>query len=193
MKPFDDWVDAEALEPDERERLRRVHELLLEVGPPPELPASLRTLPHAHAGARVLAFPRRRAAAALVLAASLAAAALGGYLLGNGGGFDAVHKVAMSGSNASASVGVGAPDAAGNWPLRFEVKGLPKQSGKLAYYELFVVHHGKPSFPCGGFRVSGTGTTTATFYVPYKVDAGTRWAVTIVDAKHKWPGRVVMT
>jgi hypothetical protein len=192
--PFEDWVDSEGLEPGEEERLRRLHELLLEVGEPPELPASLRRLPADFGGARVLAFPRRRIAAGLVLAATIAGAAFGGgYLAGHGGGFSARRVVAMSGGNALASVGVGAPDTAGNWPIRFRVSGLPKSSGKYSYYELFVLRNGKPGFPCGGFRVDAAGTTTATFSVPYKVDSSTRWVLTSVDKTHHWPGRTVMT
>ena len=42
-----EWFDdvAEGIDPAERERLRGVHELLVEAGPPPELPESLATLP----------------------------------------------------------------------------------------------------------------------------------------------------
>ena len=98
----------------------------------------------------------------------------------------------MSGSNALASLRVGAPDAAGNWPIDFTVKGLPEQTGQYSYYEVFVVRNGKPGYPCGGFRVQN-GTATKRFWVPYEVDSGTKWAVTAVDKADGWPGRVVMT
>jgi len=191
---FEDFVDAEGLDPGERARLERVHELLLEVGPPPELTSSLTRLPDV--GGRVVPLPtRRRIGAAIALAAALAAAAFGGgYVLGNGhGGFSSWRVEAMTGRNALGSVAVGAPDTAGNWPIRFKETGLPKLTGKDAYYEVFVVHDGKPRFPCGGFRVTGGARVSANFTVPYEVTGSTRWVVTAIDANDHWPGRVVMT
>ena len=194
---FDDIVDLEGLDPVEQERLRRVHELLVEAGPPAELPVSLATLPAGATEAKTILFPqaRRRFAGAFALAAALAAAVFGGgYLVGNqhGGGGKTVRVAAMSGSNALASVRIGAPDAGGNWPVDFTVSGLPKQAGEFSYYEVFVLYKGKPNYPCGGFRVLN-GTTTKRFWVPYSVDRSTKWVVTAVDKTHGWPGRTVMT
>ena len=142
-------------------------------------------------------FPRgrRRFGGAIALAAALAAAAFGGYLAGanHGSGPKTVRVAAMTGSNALATVRVGAPDAAGNWPVDLKVRGLPKQHGSFAYYEVFVMYKGKPSYPCGGFRAQASGTTKAHFTVPYTVDRSTKWIVTAVDGTHSWPGRTVMT
>jgi hypothetical protein len=198
MSSFEDFVDLDGLDPEEQSRLRRVHELLVEAGPPPELSARLAALPPGVTRARIMPFPqaRRRIAAGLALAAALAATAFGGgYLVGHQspGGHKTVRVVAMTGQNALGSVRVGAPDAGGNWPIELRVTGLPKQAGQYAYYELFVLRHGEPGFPCGGFRVLGAGTTKATFSVPYKVESTTRWVLTAVDKTHHWPGRVVMT
>jgi hypothetical protein len=196
MSPFEDFVDAESLDPDERERLRRVHELLLEVGPPPELSTPLAQLPAEVTRARVIRFPaRRQLAGALAFAAALAAAAFGGgYLVGNnGGGFGAVRVAAMTGRNALGTVSVGRADTGGNWPIRFRATGLPRLSGKYAYYELFVLRNGKPAFPCGGFKVQGPGATQITFSVPYAVTNTNSWVLTAVDHSDHWPGRVVMT
>jgi len=197
VSSFEDFVDVEGLDPAERERLRRVHELLLEAGPPPELPASLDRPPTAVTGPRVLAFPaRRRLAAALVLAAALAAAAFGGgYAVGHhgGGGSTTVREATLSGQNAFASLRVSAPDAGDNWPIKVHVSGLPKLAGEGSYYELFVSRNGKPSLPCGGFKVRATGATTVTFTVPYEVDKTTTWVLTAVGGHNAWPGRVVMT
>lgn len=197
MSPFEDFIDAEGLDPEERERLRRVHELLLEAGPPPELPASLSRLRPRAARARVLQLPeRRRLLAGLALAAALAAAAFGGgYVVANHGsaGFSTVRVAAMTGPNALGTVRVGAPDSSGNWPIRFRAQGLPKLVGRYSYYELFVVRHGKPGFPCGGFKVAGPGTTSVTFKVPYDVTSTTRWVLTAIDHEDPWPGRVVLT
>jgi hypothetical protein len=194
--PFEDFVDVEGLDPDERDRLRRVHELLLEAGPPPDLSASLSKLPADVTRARVIAFPaRRRVAAALAFAAALGAAAFGGgYLVGNdSGGGGTVRVAAMTGRNALGSVTVGAADSGGNWPIQFQTSGLPKLPGKESYYELFVVKNGKPGFPCGGFKVEGPGKTSVRFTVPYEVTGTTRWVLTAVDPADRWPGRVVMT
>jgi hypothetical protein len=196
-----EWLDeiVEGLEPAEQERLRAVHELLVTAGPPPELPPRLETLPAEEPRrARTIAFPkrRRRLVLGLALAAALAVAAFGGgFLAGDHGssGVGAPVRVAtMSGDGALASLRVGAPDRAGNWPVDFSVNGLPKQRGGYAYYEIFVLRNGKPSYPCAGFRVHA-GTTKLSFVVPYRVKHATRWVVTEVDSDHHWPGRVVMT
>jgi hypothetical protein len=194
---FEDIVDLEGLDPVEQERLRRVHQLLVEAGPPAELPVSLATLAASVTEEKPIPLPqsRRRFAGAFALAAALAAAVFGGgYLVGNqhGGGGKAVRVAAMSGSNAHASLRVGAPDAGGNWPVDFTVSGLPKQTGKYSYYEVFVLYNGKPGYPCGGFRVLN-GSTTKRFWVPYSVNGSTKWVVTAVDKTHGWPGRTVMT
>ena len=138
---------------------------------------------------------RRRIAGALALAATLAAAAFGGgYLVGHrSDGTGAVVRVAaLQGSNAVASIQVRVPDAGGNWPVDFSETGLPKQTETYAYYEVFVVHNGKPGYPCGGFRVL-SGAATLHFSVPYEVNASTAWVVMAIDATHRWPGRVAMT
>jgi hypothetical protein len=192
---FDDVV--EGLDSAERERLRHVHELLVEAGPPPELSLRLSTLPAGATEAKVTRLPRVRPrfAGAIAIAAALAAAVFGGgYLVGDqhGGGGQTIRVAAMSGSNALASLRVGAPDAGGNWPIDFTVKGLTKDTAQYSYYEVFVLRNGKPSYPCGGFRVVN-GTTTKRFWVPYTVTGGTKWVVTEIDKTHSWPGRTVMT
>src|SRR2546430_14114390 len=78
---FRDLVGA-GLTPEERERLERVHDLLVEAGPPPELPPALID-PSRQLDAPVVQLPRRRIGAVIALAAALALAAfLGGYLAG---------------------------------------------------------------------------------------------------------------
>ena len=74
MNDFGDFVDTEGLCPEERRRLRRVHELLVEAGPPPDLPPALERAPPSrprHEDRRVPAHaPRRWAVAAVVAATS---------------------------------------------------------------------------------------------------------------------------
>src|SRR5438552_14401956 len=116
---FDDLVDLEARDPVEQERLRRIHELLIEAGPPPELPAALERLPAGVTEAKTIRFPqgRRRGAAALVLAAALAAATFGGgYFIGHQtrSTTQTVRVVAMTGQHARASLRVSASDSSGN-------------------------------------------------------------------------------
>jgi hypothetical protein len=203
-REFDQLVDAAGLAPDEEKRLRRVHEMLVSAGPPPELTATL-LVPPADPGldgaGRVLAFPafrRRPRATALVLAAAIAAACFGGgYLIADQAhrsAINAVRVVALQGAqNSLASLRVGAADANGNNPIELTVNGLPKLKNPRAYYILMLVdENGKPGPMCGMFRVED-GTTSVRFSVPYKITPSTRWVVTAVSPGVHWPGHVVMT
>ena len=187
---FDDWVDVEGLDPSERARLERVHALLLEAGQPAALPTGLERPP-----GQLIPFPawrRRGVAFAAAAAAAVAAAAFGGgYVLGHSGGTSMKEAVVLQGAqNSFASLRVGATDEVGNTPMELSVTGLPKR--EHGYYELFVWRHGKPGFPCTGFRMIGDKTTVH-FTVPYELKAGTKLVVTeIVRGKMDWPGRVVM-
>ena len=92
---FDELV-GDIADPAERERLRRVHQLLLSVDAPPELPAP------AEAPAPVVVLERRRRPYAVALiAAALAAAAFGAGWLGGARSDDvAVERVIpMAGVN----------------------------------------------------------------------------------------------
>jgi hypothetical protein len=169
----------------ERARLERVHELLVEAGPPPELPPSLVEAPQS--GAQSPSWlPRRRLGAALSLAAAIALVAfLGGYVAGlNKNDFDPTREVAMRATDAgpqgaSGLIELGTADEGGNSPMVVKVRGLPRLSGR-AYYELFLTRDGKPVAPCGGFNVR-QGTTTVEFTVPYSLKRFDGWAVLVVD------------
>jgi hypothetical protein len=187
---FDDWVDVEGLGQPERARLERVHNLLLEAGPPAALPSGLE-----HPPGQVIAFPawrRRGVAFAAAAAAAVAAACFGGgYVLGHTGGTSMKQVVVLQGAqNSFASLRVGPTDKVGNTPMELNVTGLPER--ERGYYELFVLRHGKPGFPCTGFRMLGNKTTVH-FTVPYELKARTELVVTeVVRGKHDWPGRIVM-
>src|SRR5436190_2783513 len=88
-RDFDDLVDTEGLDPDEELRLRRVHDLLVEAGPPADLPPALERVPDEPPPGEIVQFPllpKRRWAAAAVAAAAVAAAAFGaGFLVGDRG------------------------------------------------------------------------------------------------------------
>ena len=143
MSPdFDELVGTD-LAPDERERLERVHDLLVAAGPPPD----------ADAQARVVVLPRRRRGALLAIAAALAVTvfALGGALVRGG---DDEFVISMAGTAAapaaSASLRVFELDDAGNWPMEVAVEGLqPASSGRA--FELWLTRDGELEGLCGSF------------------------------------------
>jgi hypothetical protein len=125
--PDFDEVVGEDLDAGDRDRLRRVHDLLIEAGPPPELPPALAT---PEEGGTVVPFrgpSRRRLGVAGALAAAVAAAAFGvGFFLGGDDGEDRVatpnYVIELSGGDeARASLAVFDADDAGNWPMRMTV------------------------------------------------------------------------
>jgi hypothetical protein len=176
VKEFDELT--EDLSAEEQERLRRVHELLLEAGPPPDLPRSLR---HARR-VRPARFAANRWRPAVALAAALAVAgsfALGYVTADEGIDFDRDFSVVMRGAegapNASATIDVGDRDDAGNWPMVIKVKGLPELPAGGRYL-LYLTRNGRPAAWCGSFRVH-EGTTSAPLNAPYRFDLYDGWVV----------------
>jgi len=165
---------GEDLPPDERERLERVHEMLIAAGPPPELPPELEEAPDGRRGAtRELepsGLPRRRVGAALALAAAIALIAfVGGYLAGykrTSNNFESVRTVALANAQAQAVVRFGPRDANGNTPMLLKVEGLKKLPAR-DYYTLYMTKDGKPVVVCGSFNVRGPRSTTLRFPVAY--------------------------
>ena len=164
------------LSPAERERLERVHQLLVAAGPPPELPQSL-TAPPVPEG-RVVTLVRNRLRTGLVLAAALVIAAFAaGYFLGAGDSESASRasftpvKTAVLGTTPDrlAVVRIGEVDENGNRPMLITVEGLDRLSGG-DYYTLFMTRKGKPLVECGTFNVSDDGPTTVEFSVAYDLD-----------------------
>ena len=171
---------GEDLSPEERARLERVHELLIEAGPPPELTPALAE-PDTAEPEMPIQLPRRRAGAMLALAATIALLALvGGFLVGRKGeGFPTARSFPMHptglAQNASATLDLGKLDQNGNWPLRIVVKGLkPLPHG---YYEMWLTKHGKPVASCGTFAV-GTGESKVRLNAPYNLGRYDGWVVT---------------
>jgi hypothetical protein len=72
------------------------------------------------------------------------------------------------------------------------VRGLPQQSNRTSYYELWLSRGGKPVVPCGSFRVHGK-TTNVRFSVPYTLRGFDGWVVTAQPADASAPGPVVLT
>jgi hypothetical protein len=197
---FDDMVDREGLGSDEEARLRRVHELLVQAGPPPDLPPGLERPPTAPAEAEIVQFPllpRRRWTLAAVAAIALLVLAFGGgYLVGHAKtkptSFATKRVVPMHGGNAVALLRVASRDSAGNWSMELEVNNLPTQSDRRAYYELWLTRNGKPVAPCGTFRVNQR-TTTIRLSVPYDFRRFNGWVVTRQGVNDNGPGPVVLS
>jgi hypothetical protein len=197
---FDDMVDREGLAPDEEARLRRVHELLVQAGPPADLPPGLERPPTAPAEAELVQFPlvppRRWTLAAVAAFALIVLGFGGGYLVGYAKtkptSFATKRVVPMHGGNALALLRLAPKDGAGNWPMQLEVNNLPTQNDPRAYYELWLTRHGKPIAPCGSFRVNAT-TTTVRLSVPYDFKRFDGWVVTSQPVGKHGPGTVVLT
>jgi hypothetical protein len=187
---FDELVGAD-LAPAERARLRGVHDLLVQAGPPAELP------PHVASGPTLamtlVRRPRRITRKVALLAAALCVlgvAFIFGYLAGNSGnGLARARTLRLAGTsaapNALASLRVYPSDTAGNLPMKLAGSGLPKL-GPKGYYEVFLVRDGEFE-PCGAFIVKDSGTPIdVTLNAPYRQKAGDRWIVT----KQHWGDRV---
>jgi hypothetical protein len=154
-----------------------VHELLVQAGPPPELSPALAAPPRPPE-ATVLPFRRRRAT---VIGAAAAAAVilLGvGYGIGRSGQERPEFTVAMSGAGgASAELAVFEQDAAGNWPMSLEVRGLPALPSSKRY-ELWLTKRGELAQPCGTFAVAGE-VTEVPLNAPYLLRSFDGWVVVV--------------
>ena len=83
----------------------------------------------------------------------------------------------VAASPASAVIHVGKADSAGNWPLKVNVKDLPKLP-KGQYYEMFLSRKGdQRAASCGTFRVSG-GSDEVRLNAPYRLNTFNGWIVT---------------
>lgn len=207
MSDFHEIVETGYLTPEEEARLRRTHELLVQAGPPPDLPPALERTPEAAGGgAEILQFPllpRRRWAVAAVVAAAVAVIAFGGgYLLGHSKAKPSalavqrvvpLHGVPAQGTaNALGVLRFAKSDGVGNWPLEVAVAGLPRLSDSTTYYELWLTKHHTAVEPCGSFRVHGK-TTTVRFTVPYALSGVDGWVVTVQRHGATAPGVVVLS
>jgi Anti-sigma-K factor rskA len=171
MRPdFDDLVGGD-LEPEERARLERVHELLIAAGPPPEpveAPVALR--------------PARRRGPLLALAAALAVAAfaVGAAIADSRSGRDVDFTETMAGTaaatDASARIAVFDLDDAGNWPMELTVAGLPPtKSGRP--FELWLTREGELAALCGGFFTDENGSASVPMNAPYRFDEFDGWVI----------------
>lgn len=168
---FDELVGTD-LDAVERERLRRVHELLIEAGPPPELSAPVPVQLHPR---------RRRRGALLAIAATLGAGIFAvGVLVGDRGDRPGTFEVvSMTGTTYTtglrASLTIFDADDAGNWPMELEVEGFgPSSAGR---YELWLTKDGKLAALCGSFLAETDGRTVVPLNAPYRLNEFDGWVV----------------
>ena len=202
MSRFEDFVDHEGLSGEEEARLRHVHELLVQAGPPPDLPPGLERPPTAPVDddAEIVQFPllpRRRWPLFAVAAALVGLVVFGGgYLTGHSkkksSSFETTFTVPMSGHNAVAFLRVAPRDSAGNAPMELEVNNLPTQKKETDFYELWLTLDHKAVVPCGVFRVNARNTTVR-LSVPYDFKRYDGWVVTKQTGPKNTPGPVVLT
>jgi hypothetical protein len=199
--PLDELIGSEATGA-ERESLQRAHELLLQAGPPPELPDTLEAGPTLK---MTLGKERRptKSRAMLLLAAAVAVLVvfLGGYTLGGNGGGSHSHPSLLSQALKGTAL---APQAQGtlevwnsndghNWPMTLTVVGLP-QLQPHSYYEVYLFRHGRLGGSCGLFRVgsSSQAPVTVTLTSPYELQKGDSWVVTRPGQGGMEPGQMVL-
>jgi hypothetical protein len=198
---FDDLVGAE-VPAEERERLRRTHELLVQAGPPPELGPELESVPWPEDSLQPLTRPRRTTGKQrLLLAAALATAVVAGVLLGQATGssptsIDAQQSLDLQGtklaSDASGTLKIGHTNDQGNYPMVLEVKNLP-QLPDGGYYDLYLTQDGKPLVLCGTFNVKGE--TVVRLNAAYDLDHFDKngFVVTRQPKGHHQPDQIVLS
>jgi hypothetical protein len=195
---FDDLVGAD-VPSEERDRLRRAHELLVQAGPPPELSPELDAVPWPDESQQPLVrrSPRRR----LLIAAAIATFVAIGFVLGqatapSSTSLDIERVVRLAGtsldSNASAELELGKADVDGNWPMVLRVKGLDHLA-KGGYYDLYLTKGGNPIVLCGTFNVTA-GLAEVRFNAAYDLSRFDRngWVVTRQPPGHHEPDQIVL-
>ena len=195
---FDELVGAE-VPAQERERLRRAHELLMQAGPPPELSPALETAPRMEETPRWFRQGKRRVGRRVVLlAAALATAAALGFMFGhstNPNSISTERVVTLAGTSlrpqASGTLELGKNDH-GNWPMVLRVRGL-QQLPSGGYYDLYLTKGGRPVVLCGTFNV-GRGQTEIRLTAAYDLSHfdSNGWVVTRQMPGHHKPTDVVL-
>jgi hypothetical protein len=181
---FDELVGDDVPE-EERRRLQRAHELLVQAGPPPELSPELDSVPWPEESQRRVRKPGQRRP--LLLAAAVATAALIGFVLGQARGpnstsFNSVGVVKLAGTSldrgAAGTLALGKKDSYGNWGMLLHATGL-RQLPEGGYYDLYLTKGGKPVVLCGSFNVR-SGEVIVQFSAAYDLSHFDRngWVIT---------------
>ena len=191
---FDTLIEGASTE--ERERLRRVHDLLVATGPPPELPPELAEPPPERPGPERTPFlttvPRRRVGAAVTAAIGIAVAAFGvGYLVAAGNDtasraeFNTFLTLEMkptpeANEGSAAVLRIGKKEEGGNIPLAVTASGLDKLPDE-GYYELWLTKKiGKTQkrvVSCGTFIASDRDLSVR-LNAPYTLERFNGWIIT---------------
>jgi hypothetical protein len=192
MTGFDELIGAEPTGA-ERARLRNVHELLVDAGPPPELTPEMEaghTRDMTLARARKSSRRRRHIVLGAVAAALVVAIIVPG--VGSRSGTSTRYPTLFLRGTASAPAAKGqlAILSRGASPrLKLEVKGLPPLKKR---YVVYLVRDGHPVAPCGSFTVSNPNRElTKKLVSPYRLEQSDTWIVT-VPHNGKTPGLTVM-
>ncbi len=186
---FDDLV-GEGGSSEERDELRRVHELLIASTPPPSL-----SPPRRSASQIRLSISRSRAIGGigLAVAASVAIGLVIGSTFARGGfqtGFTRPMHGVGSATAASAVIKVGKEDGNGNRPLLMSVRALPTIS-KSGWYRLYLTKKGKPVVLCGIFQTGKAGNAQVSMNAPADLGEYDGWIVTALAPGHA--RRVLLT
>ena len=195
---FDDLIGRD-MPDEERARLLRAHQLLVEAGPPPELSPELDSVPWPEESQMPLLKPRQRRP--LLLAAAIATAIGIGFVLGqstspSSSSMETVRVVKLAGtsldSDARATLELGKADAHGNWPMILHTRGL-QQLPEGGYYDLYLTKGGKPVVLCGTFNVKGNDVVVH-FSAAYDLDHFDKdgWGITRQLPQNHEPTEVVL-
>ena len=198
---FDDLVGPD-VPPEEQERLRRAHELLVQAGPPPELGPELEAVPWPEEALSPLGLTRRsnRKRSPLLLAAAIATAGLLGFVVGQGTSSSstsiAVQRVVkLTGTDLAvhgrATLEIADQDGNGNWPMVLHVTGL-RSLPKGGYYDLYLSRGGKPIALCGTFNVRPGGVTVVRMNAAYEWKRFDGWIITRQEPGQHEPRDVVL-
>ena len=195
---FDDLVGND-VPAEERARLHRAHELLVQAGPPPELSPEMESVPWPDDALSPVVGRRKPAGRRRVLlAAAIVTAVVVGVLLGQAtkdGSFKAERTVALQGTalarTASGSLAVGKMRPDGNWPMELRVKNL-EWLPDGGYYDLYLTRGGKPLVLCVTFNAKGE--TVVRFSAAYQLDRFDKngWVVTRQRRGHHIPNQIVL-
>jgi hypothetical protein len=145
----------------------------------------------------------RSARRVLLLAAALVTALVVGLLIGqatsstdSSTSVKARQTVQLRGTalahDAFATLKLGEPDEAGNWPMVLHITGLPKLS-KGGYYALYLTKGGRPLVSCGTINVDGaTSVRLSAAYVLEHFDKNGWVVVRQTPANHFEPNQIVL-
>jgi hypothetical protein len=178
---FDELIGAEPAGT-ERERLRSVHDMLVEAGPPPELTPELASGPTLAMtlGRRARAKSRRRRMLLPAVAAAMLVVLVVSFATARNS--DGSLAIPLTGTpkapNAVGTLIVLKPTKT-TQPMKIEVQGL-----KPGQYGVYLVHQGRSWEKCGTFVVRDlAGGRTTSMDSPYRAKPGDTWVVAPLTAK----------